>query len=239
MTIWKPTQKSFDNLIKSTNDKIIDSVVIDFKAELTEALLGTVPKDQNIYESHVADKIERQIAYDKKEKKKLTEEEIETVSEELIDKGWKGFHKDDESIFIYNYMILGNIKSNLQLLNNSGNIDKVTSFKKICDTCVKATPRRIRFYREKKLIVDPDANMERPVRASTAMGERTFISKSDLLDSGSQFSFRIRLIKNKNHLTPEVLVKCLKLGEYYGLGQWRGSGNYGSYKLIDVKVNLV
>jgi hypothetical protein len=74
--------------------------------------------------------------------------------------------------------------------------------------------------------------MERALRAMTAKGERTFISRSDYIDEGALFSFDVKLIKNKNYLTSTTLLKAIKLGEEYGLGQWRGSGGYGAYKIL-------
>lgn len=234
MSDWKPSLKGLQNIIDQ--NVVVNSIVIEISAELTESMLGTVPKDKKIYESYVASKIDKQKGYTEKEKKQLSQQELDTVEEELLERGWTGFHRDKDGIFIYNYMILGNIKANIQLLNNNGSIKKVTTFKKACDTCIKVTPRKIRFKRGKKPIVDPDASMERPLRAMTALGERTFISKSDLVETGAQFDFRIRLIKNLSNLLPQVLMKSLKTGELYGLGQWRGSGNHGSYKITSVKI---
>lgn len=228
MSDWSPR---ISNLKKIFNQDFLNTLTYNFDAELTEDILGTVPKDKEIYTSFVASKIEKLEGSDEKEKKKLTEEEIETVEEELLEKGWTGFHRDDTGIFIYNYMILGNIKSNLQLLNNNGSIKKVTTYKKACDTCLKVYPRRIRFKRGKSLIKNPDASMERPIRAMTMKGERTFISKADIVKKGCTFNFQVQIIRNKHNLIPETVMKAIKLGEIYGLGQWRGSGNYGSYTI--------
>ena len=226
MSDWSP---KISDLKKIFNQNFLNSLTFDFEAELTEDFLGTVPKDKEIYTSFVASKIEKLEGTDEEKKKILTAEEIETVEEELLEKGWTGFHRDDSGIFIYNYMILGNIKNNISLLNNNGSITKVTSYKKACDTCLKIYPRRIRFKRGKAVVKDPDASMERPIRAMTAKGERTFISKADIVKGGCTFNFQVQIIKNKNNLTPETVMRAIKLGEIYGLGQWRGSGNYGSY----------
>lgn len=228
MSEWNP---KIDQLRKIFESDFLNEITFSFEAELLMDFLGTVPKDKKIYKNFVASKIEKLEGTDEKKKKKLTEEEIETVEEELLYRGWTGFHKDDKGIFFYNYMILGNIKNNIQLLNNNGSIDKVTSYKKACDTCLKIFPRRIRFKRKKVGILVPEASMERPIKAMTAKGERTFISKADLVKREANFKFSIKLIKNNYHLTPGTLMKAIKLGELYGLGQWRGSGNYGAYKI--------
>lgn len=228
MSEWNPKLPSLRKIFDSDFLKYLN---FSLEAELTEDFLGTVPKDKEIYTSFVASKIEKLEGSDEEKKKKLTAEEIETVEEELLEKGWTGFHRDNDGIFIYNYMLLGNIKNNVSLMNNNGSITKVTSYKKACDTCLKIYPRRIRFKRGKAIVKDPDASMERPIRAMTAKGERTFISKADFVKKGCTFNFNVKIIKNNNNLTPETVMKAIKLGEIYGLGQWRGSGNYGSYTI--------
>lgn len=215
MNEWSPTKKEIT--------KIFDNDVVDFKkfhfeAELIRNFLGTVPRDKNIYSSYIASLTED---------KDLRKEEEGTI-DEIEEKGWTGFHKDDDGVFFYNYMILGNIKANLKILIDSGSVTKVTAYKKVCDTFIKVYPRRIRFKGKKY----PDGSMERSLRAMTAKGERTFISRSDYIEEKTKFEFELKLIKNKNNLTSTTLLKALKLAEEYGLGQWRGSGGYGQFKIL-------
>lgn len=222
MSDWRPSKKEITSIF---DNEVVDFIKYHFEAKLTRKMLGTVPRDANIYSSYIASLTED---------KELRKEEIDTV-DEIEEKGWTGFHKDDDGSFIYNYMILGNIKANIKVLIDSGAIEKVTAYKKVCDTCLKVYPRRIRFENKSH----PDGSMERALRAMTAKGERTFISRSDYIDEDATFSFDVKLIKNKNKLTSTALLKALKLGEEYGLGQWRGSGGYGAYVITscqEVKV---
>lgn len=216
MSEWKPSQKEIKGIFEKAP---VDFIKYRFKAQLTRKFLGTVPRDKNIYSSYIAS------LTDDKDKQ---EEEKETV-DEIEEKGWTGFHKDDQGTFFYNYMILGNVKANIKILIDSGSVTKITSYKKVCDTCLKIYPRRIRFTDKK----EPDGSMERALRAMTAKGERTFICRSDYIEEGAFFEFDIKLIKNKNNLTSMSLLKALKLGEEYGLGQWRGSGGYGAFKILE------
>jgi hypothetical protein len=170
MSDWSPTIKSIkgvfdEDIFKSKN--ILTTVAFKFKATVFEDVLGTVPKDKQIYETFIASKMSKIDGIEKEEKEIRTAEEVETVEEELAEKGWTGFHHDEKGIFIYNYMILGNIKANLQLLNNNGSIKKVTSYKKACDTCIKVYPRRVRFKDGNRLVRDPHGSLERPLRAMT------------------------------------------------------------------------
>jgi len=72
---------------------------INVKLTLIEPMLGTIPKNKEIYAKYIADKTT--------EINKL--EEVETVTE-VEESGWTGFHSDEEGIFIYNYMLKGFLK---------------------------------------------------------------------------------------------------------------------------------
>ena len=77
----------------------------------------------------------------------------------------------------------------------------------------------------------PDGELERPLRAMTAKGERVTVMRSDYVDAGTEIEFGLKCIKNSKGLDLDVLNLCLQFGEYIGLGQWRGSGGYGSFTL--------
>ena len=185
----------------------------NYKIELLTDLLGTVPKNKDVYSDFVI-------------KKALEEgldviEEVNTV-EEIAEKGWTGFHTDADGIFIYDYLIKGNIKANLETLIMSGDVVKIPAYKHFIDKVLFVYPRRIR------LKAVPDGVNERPIRAQTAQGPRVSLIKSDYVCEGTTIEFEIRVISNPK-ITWEVIEKAMELGQYYGLGQWRGSGGYGRY----------
>lgn len=227
---WKvPDDKELSKIVDSDT---IEEVKISVTAELIEPMLGTVPKNEKIFTAYVAEKMGDFQGHPIKSIEEY-DEEIESCPKDLEDAA-TGFHRDDKGIFIYNYMILGNIKSNLFICMSNGQ-GKVLNYKKSADLFLNIRPRKIRFERDAKLIVDPDDSMERSLRAQTPKGERTFLAKSDIVDAGSRIKFDVVLMKNDRGLTPEMVVKSLKVGKKVGLGQWRGSGKYGSFKLLSVK----
>ena len=67
---------------------------------LVEPMLGTVPKDREIYATYIASKAPDGAADD----------EVETVTEDLEAKGWTGFHSDDNGLFVYDYLVKGFLK---------------------------------------------------------------------------------------------------------------------------------
>lgn len=193
-------------------------------------MLGTVPQDKELFTNFVAEKMATYQGHPIKSEEDL-DEEMDTYPE---GRGATSFHRDNDSVFIYNYMILGNIKANLKMLMDNGAIPKITNYKKVADLYLEVFPRRVRFHRDGELIKTIDGTLERSIRGFTAKGERTFLSKSDYISEGARFSFQIKILRNINGMTPAAVVEAAKLGKIHGLGQWRGSGKYGKYRLINV-----
>lgn len=252
---WKPTKKELKSILDADVYDHLNHHVFNFEGKFLEPCLGTVPKDPEIYAAWVASKAEKNAAMTEEKLKGIIEEESATVDttgggDELTAQeaeGWTGFHKDEEGIFSYNYMLIGNLKANIKALNDNGSIPVIRAFKKACDLSIYTYPRRIHFYRDSLLLTEPDGyeedekgifhlkealySLERSLRASGPQGERTTITRSDMLSAGTKFKFTVKLLRNKYGLTPEILFKALKMCELHGLGQWRGSGDYGKFKI--------
>jgi hypothetical protein len=191
------------------------------KATLIEPQLGTVPKDPKIYSEYIASKAPAP--------EKGTEE-VGTVpvSEE---KGWTGFHTDDDGPFIYEYMVRGFFKEACSSLsrNSKSKSSKVRAFKKIIDKNVRVEPRRIHFSKDGKPLdkaVVLDA-LERPIRIQNAKGEYVALTKSDMIPVGAVLEFEVHVLADP--VTEDVLREWLALGAFSGgFGQWR-SGGYGKF----------
>ncbi|MGD8785801.1 MAG: hypothetical protein PVJ60_00120 [Phycisphaerales bacterium] len=227
-----PSRKELDEIVEDKNQ--IESIKIKITAKLIESMIGTVPKNKKIFTDYVQNKMGEFQGHPIKTAAEMNEE-IESVSD-ACEKTATGFHNDVFGVFIFNYMILGNIKANIYCLTANG-FCKVLAYKKSTDLFVKINPRKIRFYRddEEHPIQYADNTIERSIRAQTPKGDRVFLGKGDVINRNSKFKFEVQLFKNDKGLTPEVLVEALKFGKYNGLGQWRGSGGYGKYKLLSVK----
>lgn len=193
--------------------------------ELTSAMLGTVPKDPEVYASYIAMKAPIENAEE-------ADAEVETV-EKIEEKGWTGFHRDENGIFIYNYMIRGFIKSAIEAMNENGAIKKIAAYKKWIDKMLFINPRRLYFSRDGKPIVDPEGVLERPLRAMTAQGPRVSLARSDVVNEGARLTFEVELFKNNKGLDMDIVMSVFDYGRYVGIGQWRGSGGYGQFKVIE------
>lgn len=188
--------------------------------EFTNKMLGTVPKNAEVYKVFVASKAV---------KAELAEEEIGTV-EEIEEKGWTGFHKDKDGLFIYSYMLKGFLKSAIEVGMECKQIKKIVAYKKWVDRVVFIEPRKLYFY-----LQEPDGVLERPLRVMTMQGPRVSLVRSDYVNAGRQLTFNLTIMNNSKGLDWEVIETVFQYGERYGLGQWRGSGGYGTFKVKEIK----
>lgn len=193
----------------------MDTLKQGYKIRLVTKMLGTVPKNKEVYAAYIATK----------GPENSVDEEVETV-EEIEKGGWTGFHKDDE-VFIYSYMILGFLKNALQTLMENKAVKKIPAYKKWVDSLVFINPRRLYIG-----IKEPDGILERPLRAMTAKGPRITVTRSDYLQEGRIIEFEIEIFKNSKGIDHKLMDKLLEYGKYQGLGQWRGSGRYGQFEVV-------
>jgi hypothetical protein len=182
----------------------------------TEPILGTVPKDKEIYASYIADQTTPE----------GLEEELETVPEQLEEKGWTGFHTLDGLPILYDYVIKGFFKDACGMLRRvKGSLSsKVRAYKKEIDGLVFIEPRRI------PLALPKGENLgvlERPLRASGPQGERVALARSDTCPEGTTMQFIVAILGG--NVTEALLVEWLDYGRYRGLGQWRNA-SYGRFE---------
>ena len=141
---------------------------------LLEPMLGTVPKDPEVYASHIMTKAaltDEQAA-----------EELESV-EHAEEKGWTGFHQVDGKPIIYDYVVKGFFKDACGMLRrvDKSESSKVRAYKKEIDGLVFITPRQIPI----RVNGDGMGVLERPLRAQTAQGERVTLARSDTVPAGA------------------------------------------------------
>jgi hypothetical protein len=194
----------------------------EYQIEFTTPMLGTCPKNQEIYKNYISDKALKK--YPEREEEILTESEFVENAEE---KGWTGFLKDENGLYIQDHMIKGFLKAAFETCMENGQIDKIPAYKKWLDVLVFVSPRKIYFNKQ-----EPDEVIERPLRAMTAQGPRVTLTRSDSINEGTKINFTIEVLNNKKKINIDSIETALSFGEYVGLGQWRGSGGYGRFKVL-------
>lgn len=194
-----------------------------------EDILGTVPKDPEIYRTYIQGKAAAENA-------PVTgaelEAELDTV-QQAEEAGWTGFHADLSGPFLFNYHIKGFFKEACSMLRRVDGTrsakPKLRAFKKIIDGLVFVKPRKIH------LIMPDDGAMgtlERPLRASTPQGDRSALARSDTCPAGTSIEFTVHVL---GVVTQADLREWLDYGAWRGLGQWRNA-DFGSFEYTFTKV---
>lgn len=204
----------------------------------TTDMLGTVPKNKDVYSAFIETK-----KVNNKNGEVREENESATV-ESIEEKGWTGFHKDETTgkLFIYEYMILGFLKNAGEVLQQNIIIEKAKG--RGGATIVKEPLKAARSKLDRYLFVEPrkiflggatepDGELERPLRAQTAMGPRVTVARSDYMKEGLELTFTLKLLKNKE-ISWEIIKELLDYGQLAGLGQFR-NGGYGRFEVVSIE----
>lgn len=186
--------------------------------ELIEPILGTIPKDRNVFENFVASHAKTE------EEAGKAAEDVERVAEEIEARGWTGFYEDDKGRpILMDYQFKGFLKHAGNILKGTLKVPNLRSH--VNDT-VFVMPRYI------VLAPKPDDNLERPLRAMTMQGPRVSVIRSDMINPGRQYKLTLQVLKDSK-VTEKVLKGILSYGELSGLLQWR-NGGYGRFKVVSL-----
>ena len=171
----------------------------------------------------------------------MTPEELEKATEDKIEKQTTVFprNKDgklvglpSETCFCFDYQWRGFFKEALQLGTEVGEtaMGKLSKWtiRKAVDSLVFVVERRIPFYLDGKPITEVN-QLERPLRAMTARGERICLARSEIIPAGATLTFTLQWLTNNSqkstqNITEEALLWALDYGALKGFGQWRGGG---------------
>ena len=177
------------------------------KARITffEELLGTCSGNKELHREFIASK-----APDAES----MEEEVAAIGVDgMMEKSMTVFPRDENGQpFLYDYQIKGFFKDSCGVL------------------------RKVPGTKASKIKIPLDLNggeigvCERPLRASTAQGERIALSSSETAPAGTSIEIQIDCLTKDMH---DLALECLEYGKLRGIGQWRnsGKGRY-TYELI-------
>lgn len=195
---------------------------LEMKVELTffERILGTANSNPEIHRDYIASK-----APDAKTK----EEEVEELGvDEVEKKDMTVFPRlEDGRPFLYDYQIKGFLKNAARML------------KKVPGSKVKKIPAHIQlidgliFIKERKIPLEFEGevgNLQRPLRASTAQGERVALANSETCPEGTRIAFTFLLLDKS---TKAVVEEFLDYGKLNGIGQW-DNGGFGRFEWKEI-----
>ena len=209
------------------------------KVTLLEEMLGTTSSNPKLQEEFVASKILEQknlktLDISAEEANKRIDEEMEVVNEDAVGDVTIGktiFPKlEDGTPFMWDYQFKGFFKDACQMMKKVSGSEsaKIKAFKKEIDGLIFVSPRKIP-------IILPEGgkigDCQRPLRASTPMGERVALANSETVPAGSTMEFKVQCLVDSDF---KAVLEWLEYGKLRGLGQWRNSGaGRFEYDIID------
>ena len=195
----------------------------ELKVRLTfvEKVLGTASNNKELHADYIASN-----APDAKSK----QEEIEAIgTDEYREKQMTVFPRnEDGNPIFWDYQIKGFMKDSCSALQRckgeeiSKESCRLKAYKKIIDGCIFVEPRQIPIDMHGGEI----GNLQRPLRAQTAQGERIALADSETVPEGS--TIEITIICLSDSYVP-VVKEWLDYGRFKGIGQWRNA-SFGRFK---------
>lgn len=181
--------------------------------EFIEPVLGMTPGDPEIARRFISSK-----APDAKS----MEEELEAISvDEMEERTMTVFprNSDGQPVF-WDYQIKGHMKDTCGGLRRvkGTKSSKLTAYKKVIDKLIFPRPRQIVIQGVKP---EDITRCQRPLRASTAQGERISLANSEEIPAGAYMEFYIEYF---NEDDADLIREWFDYGIYSGMGQWRNSG---------------
>lgn len=191
-------------------------IKITVKLTFFEDVLGTSPNNADLLGTYIASK-----APDAK----TMQEEIEAIGEDAVkERGMTVFPKlEDGTPYIYDYQVKGFLKDTAAALKKvPGTVcSKVKAFKKEIDGLIFVSPRKSPY----DLGGGEMGICQRPLRASTPMGERVSIACSETVPAGSSVTLTFLCLTEQ---MADLVREALDYGKLRGFGQWRNAG-YGRF----------
>lgn len=187
--------------------------MINLKIEVIfdEEVLGTASGNPDLHREYIASNAP--------DAKKL-EEEVATIgTEEVFEKSMTVFSRNRQgNPVVWDYQWKGFFKDAFKALRKipKSKCSAIKNYKQEIDGLVFVTPRQIPVEMAGDIGI-----CQRPLRASTAQGERIALASSESLPAGSGMIFDIQLL-NPTH--ESAILEALEYGRLRGFGQWRNSG---------------
>lgn len=192
------------------------------KIQTKEELLGMASGNHDLHADYIASKAP--------DAKTMAEEIEELGIEEVEKKSMTIFPRmEDGTPFLYDYQIKGFFKDSCSALRKmTGSVSsKIKAYKKEIDGLIFVGPRRIPIKYEGEM-----STCQRPLRASTPMGERIALACSESIPAGATLTFKIVLLCDDHE---KAVREWLTYGKFRGLGQWRNSGK-GRFEVLSIEV---
>lgn len=191
-------------------------VTLKIKVTFDEEVLGTASANPDIHHEYIASK-----AMDESK----TKEEVDSINpEDAFEKAMTVFPKEDGKPFAWDYQWKGYLKDAFKSLKKipKSECGKIKAYKQEIDGLIFPMPRKIMINMPEGAEIGV---CQRPLRASTAQGERIALASSETVPAGSTMEFEIMLMADTkdSNVHEKAVIEALNYGKLRGFGQWRNA----------------
>ena len=186
--------------------------ILKVRLTMIETTLGTASCDPKIHEEFVASKSPNPATI---------EDEVAAIGvEATVMKAKTVFPKEDGRPFVYDYQIRGFLKEAAGMMARVPDSlsSELKAHRKVVDGLVFVYPRKIMWQLPPGGVI---GDLQRPIIAQTAQGQRIALANSESVPAGSVLELEIWILNEKHE---KLVREWLDYGAYKGLGQWRNSG---------------
>lgn len=188
----------------------------------TDEILGTSSGNPELHREFIASKAP--------DAQKMEEEVAALGVDAVEEKSMTVFPRlADGTPFLYDYQIRGFFKEICGAMKaiSGTKSSKIKAHKKKIDNTIFVEPREIPLDLHGMKMT----NCQRPLRASTAQGERIALANSEVCPEGTSCEFEVLCMVDED---AAMLREWLEYGKYKGIGQWRNSGKGRfTFEIID------
>lgn len=185
---------------------------LKIKVTFDEEVLGTASANPELHRDY--------IATNAPDAPKMEEEVAAIGVEEVFEKSMTVFPRDkDGNPIAWDYQWKGFLKDAFKALKKvpKSECGKIKAYKQEIDGLIFVYPRKIPINTHGQEI----GICQRPLRASTAQGERVALASSESVPEGSTMEFEIEMMLDSHE---KAVIEALDYGKRRGFGQWRNSG---------------
>lgn len=190
---------------------------LEVKLTFFEGVLGTASNNKDLYLEYIGCNAPDEETAEEEVEAIVTDDEEE--GNEAATKSITVFPRDEDgNPFLYDYQIKGFMKDTAKMLRKVDKTisGKIKAYKQEIDGLIFPNPRKIPFQFEGEIEI-----CQRPLRASTPLGERIALAASEEIPAGATVEFEITCLKDDQI---DWVREMLDYGRLRGIGQWRNSG---------------
>ena len=216
--------------------------VYEVEIEFVKPVVGGIPKSKDVLAAWVESRARKKGKTPEEIQKLIekihgevyiSEDELEGEIDKITEKVWLTFKADREGLYLEDRNIKAMLReaaTTMDLFRGSGSTRRKQRFQH----GLTIRPYRIRFYRDGKVIKDPEDTQDRPVIIEYWGQTMAALRREDLVLPGARMKFYICVYAGGDQpIKKEHIEDMMDLAQEMGLGAARSQG-FGKFRVVRI-----